>query len=381
MENPVGRTRLISIAALVVAGTITLAACSSSGGSKNNNSSSSSAGGNSSSSSAPATNCPSGGTLSADGSSAQANAMTKWATDFQAKCSGVTVNYTSTNSGQGVADFIAKKIGFGGSDAALNPDAQEPQKATAACGSTALDVPMVTGPIAIGYNVSGVTDLTLNPQVLTQICLGKITSWNDPAIKAINTSANLPSTKISVFFRSDPSGTSKNFEKYLKANDPTDFTYTPDKPWPGKTGSGESGSAKVASSVKATDGGIGYMEWSYAGNAGLGVAKIDNGAGAVALSAETVGTFVAGAQVTGTGDDLTLKIDYSAKTPNGYPIDLVTYEIVCSKYADASTGALVKAFLTYTSSDAAQQELPSQGYAPLPPSILTKVQAVVAKIS
>jgi len=379
MENPVGRTRLISIAALIAAGTVTLAACSSSGnGSKTDNTTTAN---NQSSTSSSTPNCPSSGTLSADGSSAQANAMTKFATDYQAKCSGVTVNYTSTNSGQGVADFIAGKIGFGGSDAALNPDAQEPQKATAACGSTALDIPMVTGPIAIGYNVSGVKDLTLNAEVLTKIFLGKITTWNDPAIKAINTSANLPSTKISVFFRSDASGTNKNFEKYLAANDPTDFTFKPDKPWPGKTGSGEVGSAKVASSVKSTDGGIGYMEWSYAGNAGLNVSKIDNGAGAVELSATTVGNFVAGATVTGTGDDLTLKIDYSAKTPNGYPIDLVTYEIVCSHYKDAATGALVKSFLTYTSSAAAQAGLPDLGYAPLPPSILTKVQAAVAKIS
>jgi len=380
MENPVGRTRLISIAALIAAGTVTLAACSSSGGGSKSSDTNSATNTGSSSSSSNA-NCPSGGTLSADGSSAQANAMTKFATDYQAKCSGVTVNYTSTNSGQGVADFIAGKIGFGGSDAALNPDAQEPQKAATACGSPALDIPMVTGPIAIGYNVSGVKDLTLNAEVLTKIFLGKITTWNDPAIKAINSSANLPSTKISVFFRSDASGTNKNFEKYLAANDPTDFTFKPDKPWPGKTGSGEVGSSKVASSVKSTDGGIGYMEWSYAGNAGLDVAKIDNGAGAVELSAETVGNFVAGATVTGTGDDLTLKIDYSAKTPNGYPIDLVTYEIVCSHYKDAATGALVKSFLTYTSSADAQKGLPDLGYAPLPASILTKVQAVVAKIS
>src|SRR3954451_23816338 len=143
MENPVGRTRLISIAALIAAGTVTLAACSSSGGSTASDTNTAKNTGSSSSSSNA--NCPSGGTLSADGSSAQANAMTKFATDYQAKCSGVTVNYTSTNSGQGVADFIAGKIGFGGSDAALNPDAQEPQKAATACGSTALDIPMVTG--------------------------------------------------------------------------------------------------------------------------------------------------------------------------------------------------------------------------------------------
>ena len=81
------------------------------------------------------------------------------------------------------------------------------------------------------------------------------------------------------------------------------------------------------------------------------------------------------------GDDLTLKLDYATKTPGAYPIILVTYEIVCSKYKDASVGKNVKAFLTYTSSSAGQQLLPTVGSAPLPQSVLGKVQQVVAKIS
>src|ERR1700754_2055795 len=104
MENPVGRTRLISIAALVAAATVTLAACSSSGGGSGSNDTTSNSNTTpattSSSSSTPATNCPSGGTLSADGSSAQANAMTTWGTDFQAQWSGGRVNYPRPNPGQ-----------------------------------------------------------------------------------------------------------------------------------------------------------------------------------------------------------------------------------------------------------------------------------------
>jgi phosphate transport system substrate-binding protein len=309
--------------------------------------------------------------------------MTTWVTAYNKACSGAKVNYTSTNSGQGVADFNAGKIGFGGSDAALNPDAtpSEVDAAAKACGSPAWDLPMVTGPIAVAFNVKGVTDLTLNAQVLTKIFLGKITSWDDAAIKALNSSATLPSEPIKVFFRGDPSGTSKNFEKYLSVNDPTDWgSLVVDKPWPGKAGSGVTGSPAVAAGVKSTEGGIGYMEWSYAGLNSLATAKVDNGAGAVALSADTAGAFVAGAKITGTNGDLTLSIDYTAKTPNAYPIVLVTYEIVCSKYKDAATGALVKSFLTYTASAAGQGLLPAQGYAPLPASILSKVQDQVAAI-
>ena len=373
----------------VVAGallTVTaLAACSSSGGSAKTNTSApaggtSSATSSSSSSSTSTTDCATGN-LSANGSSAQANAMTTWATNYNKMCSGANVTYTSTNSGQGVSDFTAGKIAFGGSDAALDPTKGEPAAANKACGSTALNLPMVTGPIAIGYNVPGVTDLTLNPDVLAKIFLGKITVWNDPAIAKINSGAKLPATKISVFFRNDPSGTSKNFEKYLKATAPDVFTYTPDKPWPGHTGSGVTGSPAIADGVKSTPGGIGYMEWSYAGNKGLTIAKIDNGAGPVALTAQSAGAAVQAAKVVGTGDDLALSLDYATKTPGAYPIILVTYEIVCSKYQDANTGKLVKSFLTYTSSQAAQDKLPSQGYAPLPAEILTKVQASVAKLS
>ncbi|MGN6606316.1 MAG: phosphate ABC transporter substrate-binding protein PstS [Jatrophihabitans sp.] len=307
--------------------------------------------------------------------------MTTWVTKYQQQCSGATVNYTSTNSGQGVSDFAAGKIDFAGSDAALDPTKGEPDAATKACGSTAIDIPMVVGPIAIGYNLSGVTDLTLNPDVLAKIFTGKITTWNDPAIAAINKGASLPSKKISVFFRGDPSGTSKNFENYLSKTAPTVFTATPDKPWPYKTGSGVNGSPAVADAVKSTDGGIGYMEWSYAGNKGLTTAKIDNGGGAVALSADTAGSLAGTAQITGTGDDLTLKLDYATKTAGVYPIALVTYEIVCTKYKDPKIGSLVKSFLTYTSSSEGQGLLAAQGYGALPTELLSKVQASVAKIS
>ena len=365
------RTGLAAAAVAALALTITACSSSSSGGSSNPPSSETSS---------QSAQCATG-TLSADGSSAQANAMTAWVTAYQKACSGATVNYTSTNSGQGVSDFVAGKIGFGGSDAALDPKKGEPAAATAACGSTALDLPMVVGPIAIAYNVSGVGDLTLTPDVLAKIFLGKITSWNDSQITAINSGTTLPSIAIKVFFRGDPSGTSKNFENYLSKTAGSVFTYTPDKPWPGKTGSGVQGSPAVASAVKSTAGAIGYMEWSYAGSAALKVAKIDNGGGAVTLNGQSAGTTVGTAKIVGAGDDLSLSIDYATKTPGAYPIVLVTYELVCTKYKSATQGAQVKSFLTYTSSQAAQNLLPSQGYAPLPASILSKVQAVLAKIA
>jgi phosphate transport system substrate-binding protein len=136
----------------------------------------------------------------------------------------------------------------------------------------------------------------------------------------------------------------------------------------------------VQQAVSSTEGSIGYLEWSFAGSAGLSMAKVDNGGGAVALDADTAGKAVSAAKVTGTGDDLTLKLDYATKEAGAYPIILVTYEIACSKYSDAKVGTLVKSFLTYTAG-AAQAGLKDLGYAPLPSDIDSKVQASVAKIS
>jgi phosphate transport system substrate-binding protein len=368
-------TRVGLIAGIAV-GAVALTACGSSKSSSDN--STASAGG----SSASNISCASG-SLKSEGSTAQKNAMDQWVKDYTGKCSGTTITYNGTGSGAGVSNFIAKQDNFAGSDSALDPSKDEVAKATAACGSPALDLPMVTGPIAVAYKVNGVTDLTLTPTVITKIFLGKITTWDDPAIKALNSSANLPSTKITVFYRSDSSGTTQNFERYLAANDAADFTSKPDKDSSkaGFTGQGKSGSQGVQQAIGSTEGAIGYVEWSFAVSGNLDTAKVDNGGGAVELNADTAGAAVAAATVASNGgQDLTLKLNYSTKANGAYPIILVTYEIVCSKYSDTKIGSLVKSFLTYTAGDG-QNALKDLGYAPLPASILTKVQAAVATIS
>ena len=363
----------------LIACVIAVSACSSSKKADKKSGGSTSTATSSATTSAPAATCATG-QLNATGSTAQQNAISQWIKDYQNQCKGATINYGGGGSGQGVTDFTGGTTDFAGSDSALDPTKGEVDKAAATCGSPAIDIPMVTGPIAIAFKLNGVTGLTLTPDLLAKIFLGKITTWDDAAIKAANSSASLPSTKITVFFRSDESGTTQNFEKYLAATDPTDFTAEPSKVWPGKVGQGKSGSQGVQQGVAGAEGGIAYLEWSFAGSANLPTAKIDNGGGAVALTAETAGAAVAAATVTGTGNDLTLKLDYATKTPGAYPLILVTYEIVCTKYKDAAKGALVKGFLSYTSG-AGQAGLPDLGYAPLPASILTKVQASVAAIS
>jgi phosphate transport system substrate-binding protein len=122
------------------------------------------------------------------------------------------------------------------------------------------------------------------------------------------------------------------------------------------------------------------VEWSYAKDAKLAVATVDNGAGPVALTADTVAKQVEKATQAGTGNDLSLTLDYATKAAGAYPVTLVTYEIVCSQGLAADETALVKSFLTCFASSGFQQTLPELGYAPLPASLRTKVAAAIEQI-
>lgn len=381
-------TRTGVLTGLITVATVTvLTACSSSSKSGPSSSSVGAATVSTSASSIPpALKCATG-SLNSDGSTAQANAMTRWIKDYQTKCAGSTVVYAGGGSGQGVTDFNGGKVDFAGSDSALSTAKGETTAAATRCGSPALNLPMVTGPIALAFNVKGVSKLTLTPALADQIFLGKITTWNDAAIAAANKGVTLPSTPITVFYRSDQSGTTQNFESYLKAADAANYAtlvaadkQTPSKVWFGTVGQGKSGSQGVQQGIQGQDGSIGYLEYSFAVNGGLNTAAIDNGSGAVDLSATSAGLAVAAASIVGTGDDLSLKLDYATKAAGAYPIILVTYEIACTKYSDPAKGALVQSFLSYTSGEG-QNALKQLGYAPLPASILAKVQASVAKIS
>ena len=372
-----------AVAAGVVACGLALAACTSAGSDTNSgsgNTSSASDGG--SSSSTTNSDCVSG-TLKSSGSTAQQNAMDQWIKDYQSKCgSDVSINYGGGGSGQGITDFTNGQTDFAGSDAALDPSAGEVEAANKACGSPAMDLPMVTGPIAIAYNVKGVKNLVLTADLVAKIFTGKVSTWNDPAIKAVNKGVNLPSAKISVFARSDDSGTTQNFEKYMAASAPKVWTKEPSKTWAG-TGQGKEGNQLVGKAVQSTDNSIAYVEWSYAIQNNLAEAKIDNGAGPVELTSENVGKTVDTAKVDSNGNpgDLTLSLDYATKTPGAYPIVLVTYEIVCTKYQDANTGKLVKSFMNFIASSDEQNAVHNLGYAALPSGVQSKVMDSINTIS
>ncbi|MFN8044731.1 MAG: phosphate ABC transporter substrate-binding protein PstS [Dermatophilaceae bacterium] len=372
-------TRISQLAGVALLGSLALAGCGS-----DNTSGTASTAEASASESATKAECFSG-TVNAEGSSAQKNAIEEAIASYGEACADAKLNYNPTGSGAGIKQFIAGQVDFAGSDSALKTEGKdgaqsEAAQAEAFCGAPAWNIPMVTGPIAIAFNVKGIDKLVLTPAVAADIFSGKITSWDDAAIAALNKDAKLPATPIKVFFRSDESGTTENFTKYLKAAAAENWTADPAKKWTG-AGEGKEKSAGVSEGVKSTDGGITYVEWSYAKDNKLGVASIDNGGGAVELTGESVGKAVAAATQVGQGNDLALKLDYATKEAGAYPILLVTYEIVCSKNKDAEKGKNIKAFLSHFASSDVQKGLEEIGYAPLPSEVQTKVVASIDALS
>ncbi|MEU5321716.1 phosphate ABC transporter substrate-binding protein PstS [Streptomyces sp. NPDC021056] len=366
--------RALALGAIAVSGALALTAC----GSDDTGSSDGASNATAANSSIKCDDAK--GQLLADGSSAQKNAIDAWVKQFTAACSGVQINYKGGGSGAGVTAFTQGQVAFAGSDSALKPEEVTASKSVCK-GGQGIDLPMVGGPIAVGFNVPGVDKLVLNAETLAKIFDSKITNWNDKAIKALNPDATLPDLKIQAFHRSDESGTTDNFTKYLIAASPANWKYEGGKAWQAKGGQSASGSSGVAQQVKQTSGAISYMELSYAKD-GIVPVTIDTGASApVEATVENATKAIAAAQVVGTGKDLSLKLDYATKADGAYPITLVTYEIVCDKGNKADSLPATKAFLRYIASEDGQGVLAEAGYAPIPDDIIAKVRTTIEGLS
>jgi phosphate transport system substrate-binding protein len=377
-------SRVSRLAAVLALGTLSLAACGSDPTTTTSPGGETSASGGTASSSSSLA-CPAG-SLSAEGSSAQSNAITEVITLYNGECGDkATIEYNPTGSGAGIKSFYNGLVDFAGSDSALKTEEKdgvvESAKAEERCqGNPALNLPMVVGPVAFAYNVDGVDQLTVTAELLAQIFNGTVKTWNDPKIAALNEGVDLPSEPITVFFRSDESGTTENTTKFLQAAGKGAWKEEPSKAWTGK-GEGKNKSSGVAEGVTSTKNSISYMEWSYARDNNLKIAQLDSGNGPVELSGESVGKAVAEATVAGSGSDLALKLKYADTAAGAYPALLVTYEIVCSKGLAADKTAIVKDFLGYFASEGTQSQLEALGYAPLPAELQTKVKSAVDGIS
>jgi phosphate transport system substrate-binding protein len=366
---------------VLATGALMLSAC---GNNNNVNGSGATSGSSSGSTGSSAANVSCGGkqTLKASGSTAQANAMARFVNAFEQACSGQTLNYTANGSGAGINEFVGNQTDFGGSDVPLSAD--EHTKAQQRCGSPAWDLPVVFGPIAVTYNVSGVTSLSLDGPTTAKIFNGTIKTWNDPAITALNAGTPLPALPIHVVFRSDQSGTTDNFQQYLDTASDGAWGKGAGKSFNGGVGEGAKGNDGTSAAIKSTPGSITYNEWSFAQAQKLNVAKIVTSAGPdpVSISADSVGKTIAGAKIKGQGNDLMLDTVsfYKPTQPGAYPIVLATYEVVCSKYPDSQVGTAVKAFLQATIGPG-QNGLGDNGYIPIPDAFKSSLSTAVNAIA
>jgi len=367
------RLRATALGALAVSGALVLTACGS-----DDNTGTDAEGGKTSAAASNIKCDGAEGQLRASGSSAQKNAMDLWVKNYMAACSGVEINYSSSSSGEGIVAFNQGTVGFAGSDSALKPEEVAESKKICKTGQ-GINLPMVGGPIAVGFHLEGVDSLTLDASTLAKIFDSKIKKWNDPAIAKLNEGVKLPDTAIQAFHRSEDSGTTQNLGKYLNAAAPSDWKYEAEKKWPAPGGQAASGSSGVASQVKAVNGSIGYFELSYAESQDITTVDINTGGAApVEATSENASKAIAAAKVKGTGKDLALDLDYTTKAEGAYPLVLVTYEVVCDSGNNPDTLDTVKSFLTYTASADGQKVLTDAGYAPIPEAINAKVRETVA---
>ena len=347
--------RLLSALIAVLALAVGVAACGSS-------SDETTGGGSSSSSGSP---------LVGAGSTLVAPLMSKWQSDYS-KQSEETVTYGAIGSGGGIAQITSRTVAFGASDAPLNEEQFEETNGV-------VQIPWALSGTVPAYNVSGAPkNMKLSGEVLADIYLGKITSWDDPAIAKLNPGASLPSTKITPVYRSDGSGDTFAFTNYLSTVD-SEFdskvgTSTEVK-FP--TGVGAEKNDGVSAAVSQTDGAIGYVGLAYATENELSMPLIENSAGE--FPEPGVKSVEAAAKaVTKIGEHNEISLAELPKSAKGaYPISTYTYVIAPLESEQADQ---LKKFITYAISPSAQEFGESLEFAPLPAQVVAADKKAIAEI-
>jgi phosphate transport system substrate-binding protein len=319
------------------------------------------------------------GTLTAGGSSAQANAQAAWTAGFVSVATGVTINYDkSQGSGGGVTNWLAGSYDFAGTDSALNPT--QVTSANTTCGAGGgLDLPVYLSGVAIIFNVPGVTSLNLDSKTIAGIFNKTITTWNDPAIKALNPGATLPAHAITPVVRSDGSGTTANFTTYLSETQPSIWTYPVSTAWPVTGESAQQGGSGIVSTVAAGQYTIGYADQSSVGTADQAAIQLGSSGSTFDKYTATGATKAFAAAATsapnGTTGDLTQKIDVTKITAKGaYPIPLLSYDVICTTFKSSTQATLAAAYIGFIDSANGQAiAAKNAGAAPLPASILADV--------
>jgi phosphate transport system substrate-binding protein len=298
----------------------------------------------------------------------------KWFDEYTKVEPGARFNYQSIGSGGGIRQISERTVDFGASDGPMTDE--QLKKAPAEL----FHIPTVLGAVVVTYNLPGNPKLRFTGEVLTDVFLGKIASWDDDRIKAINPGASLPKTPIVVVHRSDGSGTTYIWVDYLSKIS---------KEWEAKVGRGTSvkwpvglggkGNEGVAGQVKNTPGALGYVELAYAVTNKLPVGSVKNAAGKfVEPSIESTTAAASGAAANMPSD-----FRVSLTNPPGdtaYPIVSFTWLLVYKDQPDEVKGRLLVKFLWWAIHDG--QKYPSDLlYAPLPAPVVKQIEARIKQIN
>jgi phosphate transport system substrate-binding protein len=321
--------------------------------------------------------------ISGSGSTWSQNALDQWRSNV-ARNYAMTINYNGVGSTSGRRDFIQGTVDFAISEI---PFQAHPQDGSAAENPTTgyAYMPIVAGGTSFMYNlkISGqrVTNLRLSGETIAKIFTGKITNWNDAAIKADNPGLAMPSKTIVPVIRSDGSGTSAQFTLWMSKQFPSIWTTGMTSQFPSfgnaKAQKGSDGTSGYVSQNYG-EGAITYVEYSYAKKAGFPVVKVLNKAGYyIEPTALSVAVAMTKAQINSdknSSDYLTQILDgvYNSTDPRTYPLSSYSYAIVPTQVAgifNTDKGNTLSSFMRYVLCEG-QQQADTLGYSPLPMNLV-----------
>ncbi len=297
----------------------------------------------------------------------------KWFSEYHKLHPDIEINYQSIGSGGGIRQVLAGTVDFGASDGPMTDEqlAQTKMKI--------LHIPTVLGAVVPAYNVPGISgELRFSPKTIADICLGKITTWNDKAIATDNPGVQLPNQSIIVVHRSEGSGTNYIFTDYLsKVSD--DWKTTVGKgtsvKWP--VGLGAKGNEGVAGMVRQMQGSFTYVELIYAVQNKIPFGIVKNAAGNW-VKGSLEGATAAAASVKNMPADFRISIT-DPQGKDAYPISSFTWLLIPTQAKDPAKGKIIADFLNWMVDDG-QKMTAALSYAPLPSSVASKVKETIKQV-
>ena len=372
------RNNVLRIAALAAALPLALAGCAANEGSTSTPESGAAGSTDTAESSSSIS-----GTYGGAGASSQEAAQAAWIAAFQTDNADVTINYNPVGSGAGRKQFMEGAVAFAGSDSYLSDEELEGTFAACAADSKARSLPVYISPIAVAFNLEGNDSLNLDADTIARIFKGEITNWSDDAIVSLNPGATLPDQAVTVVYRSDDSGTTKNFAAYLGANagDVWDVKAEDKFPFSFAGAEGAQGTSGVVEAISTGTGTIGYADASKVSS--LSTVALKVGEEFVPYSAEGAAKVVEVSPVVENrhDGDVAIDLDRTTTESGAYPLVLVSYLLVCDTNKDEATTEFIKAYVGYIASEAGQQAAAEgAGSAPLSAATRELVQASIESI-